>query len=281
MPIVMKKRKHVYQYFDSSAVRQAQAQNFALDRHQQLVNKLMDREARRRIDEMTKECKHIEKELDNICTIFPVDIKDLDRIYEGRNAKMHEVYLNIVNCYLRRQHINKRHWDDMLAAKAISEKPVRSQDHLNFVKDNFPEVARRQVDMGFLYTHHPKADIYEYGKASHDRKCLSRKVVPVGQSSGAFPANKPINIRYWKPEERSTSDIDVFFPKLAAQFAERQMHKSKAMRNRSTRSSTPSERTRSPSLFANARRVAFSAGAGQRLTTVVSEAKLMRDIACR
>lgn len=275
MSLANNKRKPTYQYFDSFSLRQAHARNYALDKHHGLVAKSLDKEAKRQVEEISKECHRIEKDLDDIHTIFPIKINALEKVYQERDTQMNEVYLNIVNCYMRRQYRNKAHWQDMVTAKVISEKPVKSQDHLDFVKDVFPEIYHRQVDMGYLYNHNPRADIYEYGKAAHDRKCLSRKVVPVGQASGAFPAHKPINIRHWKPADEYILENDIRFPKMQAHLYEFQPGKVPK------RSSTD-ERVRSPSIFANARRItAKSLGAGQRLTTAVSEMAMIREVAGR
>ena len=270
MSLANNKKKHVYQYFDSFSLRQAHARNFALDKHCELVGKTMDREARRRYDEMTKEFMKVEKELDDINTIFPIKVSALDKVYRERDAQMIDVYLNIVNCYLRRQHLNKRRWQDMMSTNVIATAPVKSQDHLDFVRDQFPEIYHRQVDIGYLYGHHPKADIYEYGKAAHDRKCLSRKVVPVGQASGIFPANKPINVRHWNPGDDYTAEKETLrHPKLHAHLYE------KAPK----RWSTAHERERSKSMFVNARRLAISQRGATRLTSAVSEMQMIRDIA--
>lgn len=206
MSLARIKKKPAWQYFDSFSVRQANARNFALAEHQKIVNKTIKKEAHRRELELNQQMKATEKELDEIHTIFPIRVPALDKVYKERKSRMDEVYTNIVNCYMRRQYRNKKAWQEMVNANILPARPAASKDHIDFVRGVFPEIYNRQVDQNFIYSHDTKADIYEYGKAAHDRKCMSSKAEPVGISSGLFPANKPINIRFWKPPEEYLSD---------------------------------------------------------------------------
>ena len=91
---------------------------------------------------------------------------------------------------------------------ALAELPDTTSDSLMFVRRAFPEVYEMSVTHGWKYDYLPKADIYEYGRAGHDLKCMSTRPKPVGEATGAIPAPDPINPRFWVPSKHLLEPIE-------------------------------------------------------------------------
>ena len=218
------KRKSTTSYYDSFNVKMATSRNFALQCHHDMLQRMLWRDARKKIAQLIQQSKRVERELEKIHKIFPIVIDDLNKVHKERERNLNRVYLNIVNCYTRRQYNNKNRWQEMVNQKIIPERPTKSEDHLKFVSTAFPEVYHKTTDVGYTYTYNRKADIYENGQAAHDRKCMSTRAVPVGHASGAFPLPTPLNLHHWRPPvEEETDDRPIWIREREILLARKQV----------------------------------------------------------
>jgi len=69
-----------------------------------------------------------------------------------------------------------------------AERPVTTPDHLLFLNKAFPEAFEYADDEPWINTE-TETNIYEHGRAGHDKTCMSTRAKPVGEYHGQGPIN--------------------------------------------------------------------------------------------
>ena len=195
----MRKEKKTSRYHESLTIKQAQNKNYGLEEHSKFVGRIYEQEKKRRAEEIDKERKRIVKEIKRTRRVFPLPGHALNNLHRRRSEKIDDMCMHVVSCYMHRQEKNKYRWMQEVKEGNLAYRPVCTPDHLLFVKDVFPEAYRNTVEIGYMFKHKESADIYEYGRAAHDRKCASTKAKALGESIGAYPPKEAVNVRFWKP----------------------------------------------------------------------------------
>ena len=183
-----RKRKCKY---ESITIKQANHKNSSEDAQLRTVQQVMESERQRYLDEIEKQRKAIEKDL-NKFRRASVPLLDVTQKQVERKEYIKDVCIHLATCYM--SHQDKK--------KATGQyQPIRTPEHMFFIQDTFEIIADADETDLVRVENKNRRNIYEYGRASHDMQCASVRGKPVD----GYEHSVPLNFRRWERDRSEAS----------------------------------------------------------------------------